>query len=76
MHRAAAFGSEETLDLLLQAGAAREAKDMNGDTPLAWASWYVRPDAVLRRLCYGTFSIHPDRVPMSVALLGKPQGPS
>jgi uncharacterized protein len=75
LHRAAAFGSEETLDLLLQAGAAREAKDMNGDTPLAWASWYARPDAVLRRLCYGTFSIHPDRVPMRVALLGKPQGP-
>src|SRR6185295_5545499 len=72
LHRAAAFGGEGTLDLLLEAGAAREAKDMNGDTPLAWASWYARPDAVLWKLCYGTFSIHPDRVPMRVALLGKP----
>ena len=76
LHRAAAFGSEETIDLLLEAGADREAKDVNGDTPLSWASWYVRPDGVLRRLCYGDFSIHPDRIPMPVALLGRPQGRS
>ena len=73
LHRAAAFGTEETVDLLLRAGAARAAKDVNGDTPLAWASWYGRPDAVLRRLCYGQFSIHPDRVPMREALLGRPR---
>jgi len=72
LHRAAAFGSEETIDLLLGAGARREARDMNGDTPLSWASWYVRPDAILRRLCYGKFSIHPDRIPMQMALLGRP----
>lgn len=72
LHRAAAFGGEETVNLLLEAGADREAQDANGDTPLAWASWYARPDAVLRRLCYGNFSIHPNRVPMRVALLGKP----
>ncbi len=74
LHRAAAFGSEATIDQLLAAGADREAKDMNGDTPLAWASWYARPDAILRRLCYGPFRIHPDRVPMRSALLGKPHG--
>ena len=72
LHRAAAFGSEVTIDLLLGAGAAREAKDVNGDSPLSWASWYVRPDFILRRLCYGTFTIHPDRTPMRAALLGKP----
>ena len=72
LHRAAAFGSEDTIDLLLGAGAAREAKDVNGDTPLSWASWYVRPDSILSRLCYGTFTIHPDRTPMRAALLGKP----
>ena len=33
LHRAAAFGTEETIDLLLAAGADREARDMNGDTP-------------------------------------------
>jgi ankyrin repeat protein len=73
LHRAAAFGTVETIDLLLAAGASREAPDANGDTPLAWASWYARPDAVLRRLCYGEFSIHPDRKPMAVSLLGRPR---
>lgn len=72
LHRAAAFGSEDSIDLLIGSGAARDAKDMNGDTPLCWASWYVRPDSILRRLCYGSFSIHPDRQQMQVALLGKP----
>ena len=72
LHRAAAFGNVHTIDMLLAAGASRETKDMHGDTPLAWASWYARPDAILRSLCYGTFSIHPDRVPMRTTLLGRP----
>ena len=46
LHRAAAFGTETTIQLLLDAGAVRDARDMNGDTPL----------------CYGTFSIHPENV--------------
>ena len=37
LHRAAAFGSEETIRLLLDAGSVIDAKDMNGDTPLGWA---------------------------------------
>lgn len=74
LHRAAAFGTEETIGLLLDAGAAIEAKDMNGDTPLAWASWYLRPDAILRRLCYGPFSIRLDRRSMAANLLGTPHG--
>jgi palmitoyltransferase len=45
---------------------------MNGDTPLSWASWHLRPDAILRRLCYGAFSIHPDRRSMAANLLGAP----
>ena len=72
LHRAAAFGTEETIGLLLEAGAVLDAKDMNGDTPLSWASWYVRPDAILRRLCHGGFSIHPDRRSMEANLLGTP----
>jgi uncharacterized protein len=75
LHRAAAFGTEETIVLLLDAGAVREAKDMNGDTPLSWASWYLRPDAILRRLCYGAFSIHPERRSMAAYLLGAPLEP-
>lgn len=74
LHRAAAFGTEHSIELLLGAGAAREAKDVNGDTPLSWASWYARPDEILRRLCYGTFTVHPDRVPMKMALRGRPHG--
>jgi ankyrin repeat protein len=59
LHRAAAFGSEKCIQLLLDAGAAREATDMNGDSPLSWASWHLRPPAILRLLAYGDFSIHP-----------------
>ena len=61
LHRAAAFGNEEDIRLLLAAGARIDAKDANGDTPLAWASWYLRPGAVLHLLCYGDFRIHPER---------------
>jgi ankyrin repeat protein len=72
LHRAAAFASEETIQLLLDAGARIDAKDMNGDSPLAWASWSLRPDSILRKLCYGGFSIHPERRSMDAYLRGKP----
>ena len=74
LHRAAAFGTEETIDLLLGAGASLDARDAHGDTPLAWGSWYARPDAILRKLCHGNHRIHPDRKPMAVYLLGWPRG--
>ena len=61
LHRAAAFGTEQAIQLLLDAGAAIDAKDMNGDSPLSWASWHLRPDSILRKLCYGDFSVHPAR---------------
>jgi len=73
LHRAAAFGTEDTIDHLLEAGATIDARDMNGDTPLGWASWYQRPDTILRRLCYGPFSILPDRRSMRANLLGEPR---
>lgn len=57
LHRAAAFGAEETIDMLLAAGAKIDAKDMNGDSPLSWASWYLRPRTILRKLCYGQFYV-------------------
>lgn len=72
LHRAAAFGNEETIQLLLDAGALIDAKDMNGDSPLTWASWHLRPDSILRKLCYGSFRIHPERQSMAAYLLGKP----
>lgn len=82
LHRAAAFGTEEAIQLLLDAGAKRDAKDMNGDSPLTWASWHLRPDSILRKLCYGAFAIHPDKQStfdhgmgwgeLEASLLGKP----
>ena len=72
LHRAAAFGTEETIQLLLDAGAIIDAKDMNGDSPLTWASWYLRPAAILRKLCFGDFRIHPKAAGMEIHLLGKP----
>lgn len=85
LHRAAAFGTEETIQLLLEAGATIDAKDMNGDSPLTWASWHLRPGSILKKLCYGDVFIHPDAVTRSTSdhgmgwgngmeanLLGKP----
>src|SRR5690242_2878014 len=72
LHRAAAFASEATIQLLLDAGANVEARDMHGDTPLSWASWYQRPDSILRKLCYGNFSVRAGRLSMEAYLLGKP----
>ncbi|MDP1653560.1 MAG: hypothetical protein Q8L56_12645, partial [Rhodocyclaceae bacterium] len=44
----------------LAAGAGPGTRDARGDTPLSWASWHLRPAAVLRRLCHGPHTIHPD----------------
>ena len=59
LHRAAAFGTEDAIQLLLDAGAVIDARDMNGDSPLTWASWHLRPAAILRKLCYDGYRIHP-----------------
>jgi len=61
LHRAAAFGNEEDIQLLLAAGAKVDVQDANGDTPLSWASWHLRPGAILHLLCYGDFHINPGR---------------
>ena len=73
LHRAAAFGNEETITLLIGAGARLDTQDMNGDTPLSWASWHKRPTAILRLLCYGDFTVSPERLSMEVYLRGKPR---
>jgi len=56
LHRAAAFGSERAITLLREKGAIIDARDANGDTPLTWASWHLRPRAILRLLTYGKFT--------------------
>jgi ankyrin repeat protein len=61
LHRAAAFAPEDVVRRLLEAGARRDVRDAAGESPLGWASWHQRPDAVLRLLCFDDFAIHPAR---------------
>ncbi|HXT75345.1 MAG TPA: ankyrin repeat domain-containing protein [Candidatus Eisenbacteria bacterium] len=72
LHRAAAFADEATIQLLLDAGAKIDAKDVNGDAPLTWGSWHQRPDSILRKLCYGPFFVRPERLSMDEYLTGQP----
>lgn len=72
LHRAAAFGDLKAIQMLIEAGARIDAKDAHGDSPLSWASWHLRPDAILRLLLYGNFRIHPDRSSMREYLQGEP----
>lgn len=84
LHRAAAYAGEAAIKMLLDAGADRQRKDANGDTPLSWASWHKRPAYILDLLCYGEHSVHPTAVRasrerdalgwegMEVHLLGEP----
>lgn len=53
LHRAAAYADDNTVKILLDAGADPSTKDVNGDTPLSWGSWYLRPSNVLGLLLYG-----------------------
>ena len=84
LHRAAAFGTGRVIDLLIGAGADKEARDMNGDSPLTWASWHLRPGGILKRLRFGDHNIAEIHVKhykgdhgsgfggMELHLLGKP----
>ena len=82
LHRAAAFAPETTIRRMLDAGAAKDLKDAHGDSPLSWASWHTRPDAILRLLTYDDFYVRPDRAStfdhgigwgeMEIDLLGRP----
>ena len=54
LHRAAAYASEETIELLLEAGADRTIRDANGDSPQSWASWHWRPKRLIDLLGPGT----------------------
>lgn len=66
LHRAAAFANAEAIQLLLDAGATIDARDMHGDSPLTWASRHGRAAHILERLCSGEHSIHPLAVARSI----------
>ncbi|MEQ1930518.1 MAG: ankyrin repeat domain-containing protein [Parvularculaceae bacterium] len=57
LHRAAAFADAGTIAFLIERGADRTIKDAQGDTPLSWASWHLRPGAVLRLLAHGPHQV-------------------
>ena len=64
LHRAAAYGTKIAIESLIEAGAALDARDGHGDTPLTWASRALRPPDLLRLLCYPPHTIHPDYAPI------------
>lgn len=53
LHRAAAYGDAEIIQLLLDHGADKAARDAHGDSPLSWASAHLRPGVILRLLAFG-----------------------
>jgi uncharacterized protein len=57
LHRAAAYADEKTIAYLLEKGARKDAKDVNGDSPLSWASEHLRPGAILALLAYDAHHI-------------------
>ncbi len=74
LHRAAAFGTEASIELLIDAGAAKDARDMNGDSPLSWASWHLRPNAILAKLCFGPHHIRRESIARSISDHGRGWG--
>lgn len=57
LHRAAAFGSASVIQVLIAAGARLDFRDANGDSPLGWASWHLRPRSILRLLCFPPYQV-------------------
>lgn len=57
LHRAAAYGDEKTISYLIENGADKTVKDVNGNSPLSWASEHLRPGAILSLLAYDGFQI-------------------
>lgn len=54
LHRAAAYASIEVVSMLLTAGADGTIRDVNGDSPLSWASWHRRPKELIDLLVSST----------------------
>jgi cytohesin len=47
LHRAAAYASQETIAILLAAGADPTLRDANNDSPVTWASWHRRSKEIV-----------------------------
>jgi ankyrin repeat protein len=57
LHRAAAYADEKTISYLVENGADKTAKDVNGNSPLSWGSEHLRPGSILSLLSYGDYKI-------------------
>lgn len=57
LHRAAAYADEKTVSYLIEHGADKSIKDINGNSPLSWASEHLRPGAILSLLSYDEYRI-------------------
>lgn len=57
LHRAAAYADLQTINFLIANGASKETKDANGDSPLSWASYHLRPGIILSALSFGEHRI-------------------
>ncbi len=60
LHRAAAYGDEAIIRVLLDHGADKETRDANGDSPLSWASRHLRPGVILELLAFGEHRVGPN----------------
>ncbi|HMQ03614.1 MAG TPA: ankyrin repeat domain-containing protein [Pyrinomonadaceae bacterium] len=52
LHRAAAYADPATIAFLIENGAEKDVRDVNGDSPLTWASEHLRPGSVLKLLAF------------------------
>lgn len=73
LHRAAAYGTANVIRMLINAGAAQDAKDVNGDTPLGWGSWSLREAPILHLLSFGPYRVDAERRTMAANLIGGPR---
>jgi uncharacterized protein len=56
LHRAAAYQSTETIQLLIEKGADKTLRDARDESPLSWASRHWRDRETLKLLQYGSFA--------------------
>ncbi len=52
LHRAAAYGDKAMISYLIEHGADKESRDVNGDSPMTWASEHLRPGSILKLLSF------------------------
>jgi ankyrin repeat protein len=67
LHRAAAYADERIIAYLIDNGADKTVKDVNGNSPLSWASEHLRPGSILSLLTYDNFQISDKHKAMNIS---------